>query len=150
MVSLGMRKGLNGLETRKATVALPVQSAIVNKHIFKRSQSLQCPVARDENFESQGSDLKFSSIAKYGFPGILFSSYISASKAWAVAEANDVTYNAAEASDFLKNAAGCAYVLLVGIFLYRVLSRRARRAREEVMVTQPDSTYMAWTSLTTL
>ncbi|KAG1671830.1 hypothetical protein FOA52_000207 [Chlamydomonas sp. UWO 241] len=40
-------------------------------------------------------------------------------------------YNNETSSEFLKNAAGVGYVLLVGLFLYRVLRRRAKRAKEE-------------------
>lgn len=43
-----------------------------------------------------------------------------------------VSYNAGSQSEFLTNLAGFAYVLLVIIFLYRVLTRRAKRFKEEV------------------
>ena len=54
--------------------------------------------------------------------------------AWAddLPAAAGITYNGAAGEDFLKNAAGAAYVVLVGFFLYRVLARRAKRAREQV------------------
>ena len=59
--------------------------------------------------------------------------YLAAqSSAWASSEEAGVAYNASEGEDFLKNAAGTAYVALVGLFLFRVLKRRAKRAREQV------------------
>ncbi len=45
-----------------------------------------------------------------------------------------VKYDAGNGGEALKNAAGVAYVGLVGVFLIRVLRRRAKRAREEVSV----------------
>jgi hypothetical protein len=46
--------------------------------------------------------------------------------------AEDATYNAASQSEFLSNLAGIAYIILVGFFLYRVFTRRAKRFKEEV------------------
>jgi len=43
-----------------------------------------------------------------------------------------IQYNSAEGEEAIKNIAGTAYVFLVGLFLTRVLSRRAKRAREQV------------------
>ena len=57
--------------------------------------------------------------------------------AWAASDENEVAYNAAEGNDFIKNAAGAAYVALVGLFLFRVLRRRAKRAREQVRGCSP-------------
>lgn len=62
-------------------------------------------------------------------------SYLAWSETAAWAEdmpVSGITYNGAAGEDFLKNAAGTAYVILVGFFLYRVLARRAKRAREQV------------------
>jgi hypothetical protein len=47
-----------------------------------------------------------------------------------------VTYNNAAQEETLKNAAGIGYVLLVAWFLYRVLRRRAKRAKEEKLAGQ--------------
>jgi hypothetical protein len=46
--------------------------------------------------------------------------------------AEDAMYSAAAQSEFLTNLAGVGYIILVGFFLYRVLTRRAKRFREEV------------------
>jgi len=40
----------------------------------------------------------------------------------------------------MKNIAGTAYVFLVGLFLTRVLSRRAKRAKEQRIAGQPEAT----------
>ena len=68
----------------------------------------------------------------------------SEASAWAMDEAGPVAgiaYNGADGGEYIKNAAGGAYVLLVGVFLYRVLARRAKRAREQV--GRPDMHWLA-------
>jgi hypothetical protein len=49
-----------------------------------------------------------------------------------VLAADGVAYNNAAGEEFIKNVAGTGYVILVGFFLYRVLTRRAKRAKEQV------------------
>lgn len=43
-----------------------------------------------------------------------------------------LAYDPTEGSEFFKNVAGAAYVVLVTFFAYRVLTRRADKARTEV------------------
>ncbi|GAX75499.1 hypothetical protein CEUSTIGMA_g2942.t1 [Chlamydomonas eustigma] len=132
MGSLLKQKGCNGLVTRKAAVALPLKLTIASHVCIQRSNFVLTSASREGKVETQIiSDSTFTSFESVSCTALLFLSYFGAPDALALTEANDVAYNAAEASDFLKNAAGCAYVMLVGIFLYRVLSRRAKRAREQ-------------------
>lgn len=71
---------------------------------------------------SSGMMLELLSIAS---SAVLFCS----GPAWAE---DVVAYNNAGGEDFLKNAAGIAYILLVVIFLFRLFRRRAAKAKEEV------------------
>ena len=55
----------------------------------------------------------------------------------ASAEVSDaVAYNNTAQEETLKNAAGVSYILLVAWFLYRLLRRRAKRAKEEKLSGQ--------------
>jgi hypothetical protein len=68
--------------------------------------------------------------------GVLASPAVAAvllSTSEALAATDGVAYNNAAGEDFIKNVAGTAYVILVGFFLYRVLTRRAKRAKEQVV-----------------
>jgi hypothetical protein len=50
----------------------------------------------------------------------------------AAAAADGLAYDPTDGSEFFKNVAGAAYVALVSFFAYRVLTRRAKKARTEV------------------
>ncbi|KAJ9510497.1 hypothetical protein QJQ45_015966 [Haematococcus lacustris] len=63
---------------------------------------------------------------------------LASSGAALVADSTGLTYNPAGGEDFIKNAAGVAYILLVSVFLYRVLTRRAQRAKEQRIGGPPD------------
>jgi hypothetical protein len=56
-----------------------------------------------------------------------------------------LAYDPTEGSEFFKNVAGAAYVVLVAFFAYRVLTRRADKARTEVRRLQstPQSKVLA-------
>lgn len=41
-------------------------------------------------------------------------------------------YNPVQGQQLFENIAGIAYIVLVGFFLFKVFSRRAKRAREQV------------------
>eukprot|EP00210_Caulerpa_lentillifera_P001931 g1856.t1 len=60
---------------------------------------------------------------------MVVTSLLSPSMSWA-AEVEG-SYDPSTGSQFLANAAGLGYILLVAYFLFRVLSRRAKRYREE-------------------
>lgn len=53
----------------------------------------------------------------------------------AFAADDGLSYNPTGGEEFIKNLAGGAYIFLVAVFLYRVLTRRAKRAREQVCGT---------------
>lgn len=59
-----------------------------------------------------------------------------ASSSASAATSEIITYNNTAQEETLKNAAGIGYILLVAWFLYRVLRRRARRAKEEKLSGQ--------------
>ena len=52
--------------------------------------------------------------------------------AHAAAAEEGLAYDPTEGSEFFKNVAGAAYVALVAFFAFRVLTRRAKKARTEV------------------
>ncbi|KAJ9510635.1 hypothetical protein QJQ45_027553 [Haematococcus lacustris] len=74
---------------------------------------------------------------------------LASSGAALVADSTGLTYNPAGGEDFIKNAAGVAYILLVSVFLYRVLTRRAQRAKEQVthQASRPDLCTLMWPGL---
>mmetsp|Transcript_31114 Transcript_31114/g.69136 ORF Transcript_31114/g.69136 Transcript_31114/m.69136 type:complete len:331 (-) Transcript_31114:737-1729(-) len=61
--------------------------------------------------------------------------FLSEQAALAVGET--VAYDNSGGEELIKNIAGVAYILLVGVFLYRVLSRRAKRMKEEKLSGPP-------------
>jgi hypothetical protein len=58
--------------------------------------------------------------------------FITAGLAALPSMADDTMYNASAQNEFLTNLAGVGYIILVGFFLTRVFTRRAKRFREEV------------------
>jgi hypothetical protein len=48
--------------------------------------------------------------------------------------ADGLAYDPSGGSEFFQNLAGVGYIILVAVFLFRVLTRRAKRAREQVSI----------------
>ncbi len=100
----------------------------------KQCQRTRVSVSSEHSEASPSSSLLWTALT---LASATTSSFLSAAAAEVSSEAvveatSAVTYNNADGGDFIKNVAGAAYVLLVGWFLWRVLRRRAKRAREEV------------------
>lgn len=106
----------------------PHWSIAARKGQFPRS----CRSYSARPFSGRHGDSWVIELSPVALSGVLGSVVVEVLSSPEAAQAADVvTYNPGSNAELVKNAAGLGYILLVSVFLYRVLRRRAKRAREE-------------------
>ena len=123
-----------GVRTKPPVWTRPPACVCAARPDLEAAGPSDCPVVSDDAASTASSpawtSLRATQLQELGSYTTIF--YLAAALSASAAEEGGLTYSPEQGGEAVKSAAGVFYVGLVVYFLYRLLKRRAKRAKEQV------------------